>query len=98
MTSAIPGNHLKQIPPSSSNFEEGRTVSKVLVPPLPRCKTHDGLAQLHSIRRPWDAWERRSLKKQVRDAVCRTTSNSSGYSRGPEFLKALEKLKSRSHS
>lgn len=48
-------------------------------------------------RRPKDAWERRTLKNQMRVA-CERSARSVGYSRGPEIFKALEELKRRSLS
>ena len=90
-------------------FERLPSTCIVLQPPLPQCdsivfvpkqgsKTHEGEFCAHSIRRPWDAWEQRSLEKQVQESACQRSSGSSGYSQGPELLKAMENFKSRSHS
>ena len=59
-------------------------------------KTDGEETRNHSSPRPWDAWERRSLRKQIKEGVCQRSSRSNGYSQGPEILKALESLKSRS--
>lgn len=45
-----------------------------------------------------DAWEQRTLQIQLRQNASYRTSSHTGYSRGPELLKALAELKSRSHS
>ncbi len=101
-------NGLWKTQPLNSNDDAPATTSLVVQPPLPRrhslgvarhqCKTHEGQARPHLSRRPWDAWERRSLKKQVRDIVGQNSTCSSRYSQGSEILKAIQKLKSRSHS
>lgn len=61
-------------------------------------QSHGGT--LGSSRSPpvYDAWERRLLKQQYRAAAMYRSSPSTGYSRGPELLKAYAELKSRSHS
>ena len=46
---------------------------------------------------PLDTWELRSLKKQKLDYILENCRNNSGYSCGPEILKAVKELKSRSH-
>ena len=55
-------------------------------------------AYFEGSQRPCDAREQKSLKKQMQQMMCQTSGNSSGYSRGPEIFKALEKLRSKSHS
>ena len=52
----------------------------------------------HSSSSMWDLWERRSLQAQRQKHICQEGSYDKGsYSRGPEILKAMEKLKSKSH-
>jgi hypothetical protein len=92
---------------SSCMYDAKATTSMGGLPPAPKCKlmgvakrqchTHVGEPWLGGGRRPRDAWEERSLKKQVREIVCQRSRSNSGYSRGPEILEALEKLKSKSH-
>ena len=52
----------------------------------------------HLLSSMWDLWERRSLQAQQREHIRQEGSYVKGsYSRGPEILKAIEKLKSISH-
>ena len=85
-----------QEPPMTSNALTLLPRLKLLHAATRQCKTHGELKQLHSNRHLWDAWERKSLKRQMREAISQRSSISSGYSHGPEILKALETLKSRS--
>ena len=51
----------------------------------------------HSPTHTWDSWERRSLQAQRREQIRQANACvRGGYSRGPEILKALEKLKKES--
>ena len=57
-----------------------------------------GPSRSHSSTSTWDLWERRSLQAQRREHIHQEGSYDKGsYSRGPEILKAMEKLKSISH-
>ena len=52
----------------------------------------------HSSSSTWDSWECRSLQAQQWEHICQERSYDKGsYSRGPEILEAMEKLKSISH-
>ena len=52
----------------------------------------------HSLSSTWDSWERRSLQAQRWEHICQEGSYEKGsYIRGPEILKAMEKLKNISH-
>ena len=62
------------------------------------CKTHGECMPRNSDDRAWDAWERRALRKERRELAIDRGSTYTRYSRGPEILKAVEKLRSRSHS
>jgi hypothetical protein len=44
-----------------------------------------------------DAWDQKSLQLQRRQAMREYKKIDNGYSRGPEILKALEMLKSKSY-
>lgn len=100
-------NGLPEVTPTNLDYKNNRKKSAIL-PALHQhgslgvvgrqCKTYDGQQRLYPSRRPWDAWEKRSLKKQERDTICQQSSSSNGYTRGPEILNALEKLLSRSYS
>ena len=46
-----------------------------------------------SSHNPYDAWERRSLRQQERAISQLRTAPSTDYSRGPEILVAMEKLR-----
>lgn len=99
---------IEELPDTNVSLSEGIRTSKGVLPPRPhkhslavahrKCKTHVGQPRSLLDRRPWDAWERRSLKRQLRDTVGERSSGYTAYSRGPELLKAMEMLKSRSHS
>ena len=103
----IGGASIQELPCTNISLSERLRTSKDVPPPRPqkhllavahrKCKTHDRQPRLHSNRRPWDAWEQKSLKK-LREIVGERSTCSSGYSRGPELLKAMEMLKNRSHS
>ena len=57
-----------------------------------------GPSHRHLLSSTWDSWERRSLPAQQQEHICQEGSYDKGsYSRGPEILKAMEKLKSISH-
>ena len=57
-----------------------------------------GPSRSHSSSSMWDSWERRSLQAQRQEHIRQEGSYDKGsYSRGPEILKAMEKLKSISH-
>ena len=48
----------------------------------------------HSPTHTWDSWDRRSLQEQRREQIRQANACArGGYSRGPEILKALAKLK-----
>ena len=54
-----------------------------------------GPSHRHSSSSAWDSWEHRSLQVQRQEHTCQEGSYDKGsYSRGPEILKAMEKLKS----
>jgi hypothetical protein len=53
----------------------------------------------HSSTPTWDSWERKSLQAQRREHMRHAeTTSKGGYSRGPEIMKAWEKMKSASRS
>ena len=57
-----------------------------------------GPSHRHSSSSTWDSWEHRSLQAQQQEHICQEGSYDKGsYSRGPEILKAMEKLKNISH-
>ena len=57
-----------------------------------------GPSRSHLLSSTWDSWERRSLQAQWQEHIRQEGSYDKGsYSRGPEILKAMEKLKSISH-
>ena len=57
-----------------------------------------GPSRSHSSSSVWDSWEWRSLQAQRREHIRQEGSYDKGsYNRGPEILKATEKLKSISH-
>jgi hypothetical protein len=104
---AVEYSNLIPKPMPDCPIHELLTASKVLTPlsqlnsptgTTRQCMTPGELKQLHSNRRPWDAWEKRSLKRQVRENMCQRSSKSNGNSRGPEIMKALETLRTRSYS
>ena len=43
---------------------------------------------------PYDEYERRSLRQQAREISQMRTAPYTGYTRGPEILRAIQKLKS----
>ena len=53
---------------------------------------------IQDVCRSWNVADEKSLKMQRREFSLQQSGGSCGYSRGPEILKALEKLKSKSHS
>ena len=53
---------------------------------------------IQDVCRSWNAADEKSLKMQRREFLLQRSGGSSRYSRGPEILKAFEKLKSKSHS
>ena len=53
---------------------------------------------IQDICRSWNAANEKSLKMQRREFSLQQSGGSCRYSRGPEILKAFEKLKSKSHS
>ena len=76
----------------------------VITRPRPRCPLSTEAGKLekkirasscsHSLTHTWDSWERRSLQAQWREHIRQENACArGGYSRGPEILKALEKLK-----
>ena len=94
---------------STSSDRRHASTSKGSRPHIPRfrspllvrrkCNTHgDPKAQLQDGHRPCYSWEERSLKKQRREDASQTSVATTRYSRGPEILQAMEKLKSRSYS
>jgi len=105
---AITPNCLHKSLPSSSREDLQPSARKNLQPPLlPRhslkesmvqCKTYSKELRPLPGRRPWDVWDKRSLRKQRRENAAMRCSKDTGYSRGPKIFKELEKLKSRSHS
>ena len=62
------------------------------------CKTHGEWMPTNSDERAWDAWERIALRKERQQLASERGSTYTRYSRGPDILKALEKLRSRPHS
>ena len=53
---------------------------------------------IQDVCRSWNATDEKSLKMQRREFSLQRSGGSCGYSRGPEILKAFEKLKSKLHS
>lgn len=76
-------------------------------PPLPRqrllslgvrkTKTHDGVLPSRRVTPLFDAWDRKSIHLQKRQSLQEYKKKDNGYSRGPEILRAMELLKSKSH-
>ncbi len=60
-------------------------------------KSHEGLSRIHCVPMKKDAWDQKSLQLQRRQAMREYKKIDNGYSRGPEILKALEMLKSKSY-
>ncbi|KAG0581686.1 hypothetical protein KC19_3G000100 [Ceratodon purpureus] len=81
--------------PRPLHFRTGR-------PPLSdvlrQTQSHDGFLARRVCPPVRDAWEQRVLKLQRRENSRYRSSSYTGYSRGPEILKAMAELKSRSHS
>ena len=67
------------------------SVARLLNRPVPEMSIQD-------VCRSWNAADKKSLKMQRREFSLQQSGGSCGYSRGPEILKAFEKLKSKSHS
>ena len=66
-------------------------VARLLNRPVPETSIQD-------VCRSWNAADEKSLKMQRREFLLQRSRGSCGCSRGPEILKAFEKLKSKSHS
>ena len=66
-------------------------VARFLNRPIPETSIQD-------VYRSWNATDEKSLKMKRREFSLQQSGGSCGYSRGPEILKAFEKLKSKSHS
>ena len=67
------------------------SVARLLNRPVPETSIQD-------ICRSWNVADEKSLKMQRWEFSLQRSGGSCGYSRGPEILKAFEKLKSKSHS
>ena len=106
---AICSRDSRDLAPPTCSYHEQSTTSNVLrrivrqsnsLGVLRRqSKSHEvNRIPIHSGRRPWDAWEEKSLKKQCREFASQGCVKFTGYSRRPEILAAIEKLKSKTHS
>ena len=87
--------------------EANATMSDEILKPLPKRRVLSvgrlfnrpvPETSIQDVCRSWNAADKKSLKMQTWEFSLQRSGSSYGYSRGPEILKAFEKLKSKSHS
>ena len=62
-----------------------------------KTKTHEGGPPTQRDPRCFDAWDQKFIQMQKLQHLRQYMKTNDGYSRGPEIMKAMEKLKSKSH-
>ena len=62
-----------------------------------KTKTHEGGPPIQRDPQCFDAWDQKFIQMHKLQHLREYRKTNSGYSRGPEIMKAMEKLKSKSH-